>query len=85
MQHQSAWECSGVTDRSDPDVNELKNPDGRYDWPEGELLGGIAGVRISYWADDINAAYLIVHGADRDAVRECWRRTAALFPLDIWP
>ena len=81
--HAPAWKCSGVTHDAAPAEKDISGE--RHDWPADELHGGIAHVSIQYHGDDISAAYLSVAGTDLAAVRECWRRTAALFPLDIWP
>lgn len=54
------------------------------DWPDGELHAGVAGFHVGAYADEIGGSFVQVWGPDRDAVEECWRRVAALIPLDVW-
>lgn len=54
------------------------------DWPSDEVWAGVAGFQIGAYADDRSRSFLQVWGPDRDAVEACWRRVAALIPLDVW-
>ena len=52
--------------------------DGFHEWPDAELVGGVAGCTISLYADDPTGAYVMAVGPDRDAVVAACGRAAEL-------
>jgi len=57
----------------EPHVEQLT---GTHDWPDAELVNGVAGCTINLYADAPDGAYVKAWGPERDAVAAACQRAA---------
>lgn len=72
----NGWEATRAVGSARFPEPTIRHLGGNQDWPDGELVDGVAGCTISLYADDPSGALVRVVGPKRDAVASACDRAA---------